>query len=195
MKKALLSARCIAILLLLTSNIKAQTPLRVSLGSDQTICYGSYSNLTAHVGSGVAPYTFKWLPSNELNASNTASVVASPTFNTTYKVIVTDAKGNTACGEVTITVAQRPVIIAETYLNTDESGKVKLNAKANGNGKLTYNWRPAASLDNPNTSCPVAKPDNSTTYTLMVRDENGCVATEQITVNMNTAAFANSKEK
>ncbi len=195
MKKALLSARCIAILLLLTSNIKAQTLLQVSLGSDQTICYGSYSNLTAHIGGGVAPYTFKWLPSSELNVSNMASLIVSPTFNTTYKVIVADAKGNTARGEVTISVTQRPVIIAETYLNTDASGKVKLNAKANGNGQLTYNWRPAASLDNPNTSCPVAKPDNSTTYTLMVRDENGCVATEQITVNMNTAAFANSKEK
>ena len=195
MKNVLLFVPCVIFLFLSTLNLNAQTQLQVSIGSDQTICYGSYSNLTAYVAGGTAPYTFKWSPNEELNAQNTASVIATPTYNTTYKVIVTDAKGNTARDEMSITVAQRPSIVAETYVNMEVNSKVKLNVRAKGNGTLTYNWRPAAGLDNPTASCPVVKPNNSTTYTLMVRDENGCVATEQVMVNVNTAVFANSKDK
>lgn len=193
--KSTLFMRCTLLLVFLGQNIKAQTPLQISAGADQIICYGSYLNLTAYVAGGVPPYIFKWLPNEALSTIGEASVIAAPTFTTTYKVIVSDTKGNKASDEITVTVAQRPTIVTETYTNLEVNGKVKLNVKVKGNGNLTYTWKPATGLDNPNTCCPIASPNCSTTYTIMVKDANSCIATEQILVNANTSILVNSEKK
>ena len=195
MKKLNLFLCILTLLPFLTIKLHAQSPLQVSAGSNLSVCYGAYTELNAYVAGGVPPYTYKWIPNEELTASTTASVISTPTFNTTYKVIVTDAKGSTARDEVYVEVGQRPTIRANGYVSIEPNQKTKLDIRATGNGSLTYSWKPTMGLDNPTSSNPTAKPNMSTTYTVMVRDSKGCTAMEQITVNVNVGATAGLKGK
>jgi gliding motility-associated-like protein len=53
----------------------------------------------------------------------------------------------------------------------------------NGDGDWQYMWEPPATLDDPSSSDPVATPTDSTTvYTVTVTNDNGCTATDQVTV-------------
>jgi hypothetical protein len=184
-----------AFTIILTNKLQAQSPLQVSAGQDLSVCYGAYTELNAYAAGGFPPYTYKWIPNEELAASTTASVISTPTFNTTYKVIVTDAKGNTARDEVYVEVGQRPSIKTSGYVSVEPNEKTKLDVRATGNGALTYSWKPTMGLDNPTSSNPIAKPNMTTTYTVMVRDSKGCMATEQFTVNVNVGASAALREK
>jgi gliding motility-associated-like protein len=53
-------------------------------------------------------------------------------------------------------------------------------------GGFEYTWTPAATLDNPNISNPVASPLQPTVYYVTVK-KNGCTAQDSITVNVSTA--------
>jgi hypothetical protein len=190
MKKVVIALTTI-IALAITQNLIAQSPLQVSIGNDQTVCYGSYTELNAYVAGGIPPYTYKWTPTEELSSANASMVISTPTFTTTYRLLVTDSKGAIARDEVKVEVAQRPSIRTNGFLSIEPNEKVKLEAKVSGgNGTVTYSWKPASGLDNASSSSPTAKPTMSTTYTVMVRDSKGCTATEQVSVNVSTGASA-----
>ncbi len=53
-----------------------------------------------------------------------------------------------------------------------------------GSGGDTYVWEPAESLNNPNIANPIARPDETTTYTVTVSTQEGCTATDQVTVTV-----------
>ncbi|MFC5270157.1 gliding motility-associated C-terminal domain-containing protein [Adhaeribacter terreus] len=61
------------------------------------------------------------------------------------------------------------------------SGK---SAYLQGKGGVSYKWFPAEGLSNPNIANPVATPDKTTTYTLEVVSEFGCVTTDEVTVTV-----------
>ena len=48
----------------------------------------------------------------------------------------------------------------------------------------TIAWAPAGSLTNSNTFTPVAKPNVTTTYTMTVTDQNGCISTDNALVTV-----------
>jgi len=53
------------------------------------------------------------------------------------------------------------------------------------NGGVQWQWSPATGLSNPNSDIPVATPDVTTVYTVIVTDKEGCTATEEVTVFVN----------
>ncbi len=52
-------------------------------------------------------------------------------------------------------------------------------------GGQTYFWSPASTLDDHLLASPLATPQNSTTYTVSITDDNGCTASGQIAVTVN----------
>ena len=54
-----------------------------------------------------------------------------------------------------------------------------------GSGTITYNWTPAATLNNPNSMSPTATPNETTAYTVSVAS-NGLTASAQVTVQVVT---------
>ncbi len=61
-----------------------------------------------------------------------------------------------------------------------EGASVALNAQAVG----TFSWAPAEGLSNASIPNPVASPLSSTVYTVSVENENGCVAQDEVEVNV-----------
>jgi hypothetical protein len=171
----------------------AQNTLSVNAGKNVNLCFGSYAELTATVEGGTPPYSYKWTPNDELSDASAETVMANSTFNTTFKVIVTDAKGMTARDEVEVFVYQRPTII----ISIEPNEKAKLDVKVvEPNGALTYSWRPSSGLDNANSASPTATPKMTTTYTVMVKDSKGCYSTQQVTVeiaNRTTSAVLENR--
>jgi hypothetical protein len=60
-----------------------------------------------------------------------------------------------------------------------------------GTSPLTYAWSPVTGLNNPNIANPIATPTTTTTYT-MTATANGCSATDQVIVTVNTLSVAAS---
>ncbi len=73
------------------------------------------------------------------------------------------------------------------------NGQVTLggNPTANGGqGPYTYQWTPAAGLNDPTVANPICTVNTTTPYTVTVTDANNNTATDLITVNVSAAATA-----
>lgn len=139
----------------------------VSASAGQTICDGDAAVITA---SGADTYSWD----NGLGAGDTHSV--SPTANTTYTVIGTDANGCSASDAVTITVNPTPTVGAGTNLEACEGGEITLTA-SNPDG-ATISWNNSVNDGVAFTATA------STTYTVTA-DLNGCISTDEIEVTVN----------
>ncbi|WP_089321221.1 immunoglobulin domain-containing protein [Pontibacter ummariensis] len=51
-------------------------------------------------------------------------------------------------------------------------------------GGTSFNWSPAAGVSNPSIPNPFVRPQKTTTYTVTVTSEQGCVSTDEVTVRV-----------
>ncbi len=149
-------------------------------GPDASICAGS-STILSVLGTG----TYSWSPTTGLSNPFIAGPSASPTQTTTYTVTVSN-QGCTATDQVVVTVNPVPVANAGSDASTCSGTGVQLNATSSLTGS-SFSWSPSAGLNNANISNPVATPSATTTYTVTV-SRNGCSATDQVVVNVNSVS-------
>jgi gliding motility-associated-like protein len=90
----------------------------------------------------------------------------------TYSVVLDIATANGCAVSDTFTVVIRPLPIPAAAPNATvcEGGTVQLQAQDG----VSYQWTPAATLQNPNTSAPVATPLSTTWYKVKVTNQFGC---------------------
>ncbi|WP_026462568.1 T9SS C-terminal target domain-containing protein [Adhaeribacter aquaticus] len=93
--------------------------LTVDAGPDVEIIEGKNAVLTARVPNGATNPKYTWAPAEGLNTTEGASVIASPTKTTTYRVTVVTENGCETTDEVTITVTPRVVIVNTFSPNND----------------------------------------------------------------------------
>ncbi len=141
-----------------------------------TVCNGSSTAFTA---SGAS--TYSWTPAAGLDNSNVASPVATPSATTTYTINATDVNGCSNTNTVIVTVNPLPTADAGSDAAVCNGESILLN----GNGGSTYDWAPAANLDDNTLASPNATPASTTTYTLTVTDGNGCINTATTTITVN----------
>jgi len=156
-----------------------------SVKTDAT-CGNADGSVSVSVTGGTVNYTFTW--SNGTSSVTTSLNASLVSLNTgTYAVTVTDANGCTASTLETITNSNGPVPAVVTSLSTIvEGNSTILIGSSTGNG-VTYTWTPAASLSCSDCLTPVADPVTTTTYTLYVKDDQGCVDSSQITITVKKA--------
>lgn len=51
-------------------------------------------------------------------------------------------------------------------------------------GGVKYDWSPKSSLQNANSSMPIASPDSTTTYSVMIEDQNGCTNEDSLEIKV-----------
>ncbi|MBK6838089.1 MAG: SprB repeat-containing protein [Bacteroidetes bacterium] len=119
------------------------------------VCLGSGVSLTV---SGAS--TYLWSPAGSLSASTGATVIASPSVNTTYTVTGTDANSCTKTSTVTVTIIPAPSAVTVTPSSTTicSGGSVSLAASGgplvstvtSGTGSSTTSSNTSSSTLGPN---------------------------------------------
>ena len=137
----------------------------VDAGPNVAVCIGNPVTLT---GSGASTYTW----SNGI----TNGVSFNPTTTTTYTVTGTDIHGCVNSDQVLVTVNALPTVNAGNNQTVCAGASVMLAAT----GASTYTWSNGV----PNGTPMVAS--NSGIFTVVGVDLNGCVATAQFTLTVNT---------
>lgn len=149
----------------------------ITISNDTTICENDCAQLVATGGTN-----YSWTPTTGLSNPGISNPLACPTITTLYTVMVTDGNGCVDSASVTVTVLPAPVADA----GPDETICAGDSVQLNGSGGISCAWMPTTGLDDPNSCTPWASPVSTTTYTLTVTDGNGCTATDDVEVTVNS---------
>lgn len=157
----------------------------------QNVCPGEELILSVEI-SGEEPISYQWKKDGtdilDANGSSLNLDDASPDDEGVYTCEISNI-----CGSITSTEAMVKVIILSADAGNDElicpGTTYQINASASSNhpeesGTLQYAWLPAEGLSNPSLLNPEAQPEETTTYTLTVTDEVGCVASDSMTLTL-----------
>jgi gliding motility-associated-like protein len=141
----------------------------IILPADTTLCLGQSVALPASGASN-----FQWLaPVNGLSCTTCPSPVASPASTTIYRVRGTSPLGCVSVDSVSVAVIL-PTRVTTTAFDTICLGEsVQLSAS----GTQLYAWTPSTGLNNPNIPNPIAKPTQTTTYSVAGTDLKNCFQT------------------
>ena len=149
--------------------IAPQTP---SINPVGPVCPGGSVQLQAHGG-----HLFQWLPAPGINDLNVANPVVQPPASTTYTVVVTDSCG-TDTASIEVLVMQPMGVGASNDTVVCTGGSVPLSATGGG----TYSWSPASSLDDPTAESPLASPQDTTLYHVLITTPGGCTVEDSLVV-------------
>lgn len=140
----------------------------------QTSCNGSPVTLTPTITGGNGPFTYLWLPGNQV----TPSISFSPSASGNYTVIVTDNSGCSDSAVATVTLNSLTATLSNASMCIGNS--VTLSPTVTGGiGQISYLWLPG----NQTSSSISVSPTVVTVYTVIVTDSTGCSDTAQATVN------------
>ncbi|RMG72685.1 MAG: hypothetical protein D6722_05070, partial [Bacteroidetes bacterium] len=125
-------------------------PTGVDAGNDETICTGGSVSLSATASPSGGSYSYLWSPATGLSGTSGATVTASPTTTTTYKVVVTGATcGLQDSAEVTVNVRATPVLndvtvtppscpgVSDAEVEIDASGSAPLEFRLGNSGYVS----------------------------------------------------------
>jgi uncharacterized repeat protein (TIGR01451 family) len=158
-------------------------------GDDQEILCGEGSvqiggDPTGSGGTGTL--TYSWTPTTGLNDPAIANPTASAAG--TYTVRVTDENGCWAEDSVVVTVIGAPTADAGDDEEICPGGSVVIGGDPTASGgtpPYSYSWTPTEGLDDATLANPTASPASTTTYSVLVTDDNGCEASDSVTVTVN----------
>lgn len=156
-------------------------PPNANAGRDTTICVGDAVQLSA-TGGG----TYSWSPGATLSCTDCPNPIARPTQTTTYRVVVTDRNGCFDFDDVTISVATFPGVDAGAPATFCAGDSAQLHAT----GGRRYQWTPATGLSCTDCPNPVAKPTQTTLYTVIALSDSGCSAFDTVSVTVLPRAVA-----
>lgn len=134
-----------------------------------TICNGELATLTAN---GAVDYS--WSPATDLNTTFGASVISSSTTTINYTVTGTDANGCVNDANSTITISPNPTLTLPDDQTICYGEQVSLDASSDG----IVDW---AGFPNHTELTPGI---GTHIYIATATSANGCVITEQFTVNV-----------
>ncbi len=148
--------------------------------ADSPICLGESANLAATDG-----VSFNWQGPG-IAQPNQQIVTVTPTSTSSYSVTVVDAFGCAGSDTVIVVVAPLPIVSAGPDDTFCPGEVAQLNATYDPD--FDYFWSPVTigglpALSNPTISSPQVLTNQTTTFSLLVLDENGCSAMDEVTVS------------
>lgn len=135
----------------------------VGEGSSVTICDGESVTISA---SGVETYVWD----NGVGAG--ATHVVSPSSTTTYTVTGTDIDGCSDVASVTVNISPAPTATASADQLICLGASTNISVSGSGGTSYNYHWGHTST----NSDTVTVTPDESTTYTVSVENEFGCMS-------------------
>ncbi|MCB9282818.1 MAG: gliding motility-associated C-terminal domain-containing protein [Lewinellaceae bacterium] len=159
--------------------------IQLDAQGDTTLCAPVPTTLTAT--SGVTPVLLSWYDDPALNnpIGQGSSIVVTPTGNVIYYVVAEDQLG--CLDTASVEVNSFPIDIStipqyDLCLNEELVIGVINNAP---DQDLSYLWSPDSLIvDGGNTATPTVNPTQSTTFTVVVENQYGCVDSASTFVNV-----------
>jgi gliding motility-associated-like protein len=170
-----------------TVYVEVNPEIIVEAGNKTSICTGETFMLGGEpTASGSKfPYTYQWLTDKGEVVGDEANVSVVPAKTTTYFVFVSTGKCEVVYDSVIVTVNEHPLVTISENQSIGEGSSIQLNAS----GGVKYAWTPVESLDNIASGSPVASPVKTTTYKVVVTDENNCSSSATVEVVVQNNLF------
>ena len=143
---------------------------------ESSLCQGDSVQLYA--SGGVA---YSWNNVLSLSDPTVPNPVASPGITTLYMVEITDANGCKREDSVMVRVKPVPKANAGEDVAICKGESVRLS----GSRGDSYSWAPSRGLSKTSVSSPLFSGEETTTYTLTVMNNEGCIATDSMRVVVN----------
>ncbi len=158
--------------------IEVAPPLPASMCVGDTVLL-SVRNLNQQI------LTYTWLPAQEiLSGAGTSTVLVSPASSAEITATVQNQAGCSKTLRFPVAVSNiRPPLTAGASPDTIAPGE-RSQLEATFDPAYAYTWTPANTLDNPGTHNPAAMPTETTTYTVQIRDAQGCSNVTSVTVTV-----------
>jgi large repetitive protein len=162
----------------------ASGPTALAVSSTNSTC--GAANGTVTIGAttgGTSPYTYSFNGSAFTSTTSYTSLAAG-----TYSIVVKDASGCTFTTSVVVTNTAGPTALATTTINSNcgaANGTLNIGAVTGGTSPYTYSVNGSAFTTT--TSYPSLA---AGTYTIVVKDVNGCTFTTTATIVNNPGPTA-----
>ncbi|MCR9173486.1 MAG: gliding motility-associated C-terminal domain-containing protein [bacterium] len=154
----------------------------VSVDND-TICAGETVQISA-TGSGAGVTYNIYSDAAGTNLIGTAPLDDTPSTTTDYYIEAVNANNCTNGGGLQqITVVVNPLPIVNAGADVDICGSEQVILNATGDGNLVWS-------DGTTGGQLVVNPTSTTTYVVTATDSNNCIATDDVTVTVNTPSGA-----
>ena len=141
------------------------------------ICYGQSLQLN---DTGATKFT--WIPTTGLNAWNIADPIASPYSTITYTVVAQLGNCTPDTNYVNVVVHPLPQIDAGPDQTIVDGASALI--KGTGTSIATITWTPSQTLSCDSCLNPTSTPPTTTTYTVSVSSEYGCLASDSVTIKV-----------
>ncbi|MCB0771088.1 MAG: gliding motility-associated C-terminal domain-containing protein [Flavobacteriales bacterium] len=147
---------------------------------DSVVCPGRSVQLGANGG-----VSFEWTPATGLDDPFVQFPVSTVNNPINYSVRVIDALGCEANATLSLGLLPPPFVEAGPDQVLDLGQEVQLNAIGSGQ----FLWEPSMGLDCTDCPAPIARPQESTLYTVTLTDANGCRSVDEVRVLLNGSLF------
>ncbi len=159
--------------------------LVVSAGGDLIPTCGTPVELHAETNlNSDENVTYQWTPSTFLSNPDTSNPICTPLTNIQYVVKVSNPNGCEAYDTIWVHVGSTMVTASNDttiYCGQQTQISVTVNNLLPGTNFL---WSPSTSLNNNSLFNPTASPSDTTVYSVVVTDPNGCTGTDSVLVNV-----------
>jgi gliding motility-associated-like protein len=158
----------------------------ISIGNDTTICVGDSVQLGGNPTSPIGT-TYSWTPIASLDNPTSPNPIAFPTVTTTYYLTAT----NDTCSSIdSVTIIVHPLTPANA--GVDVSICIGDTTQLSASGGISYVWQPANLVSNSLIFNPLAFPTTTTDFIVNVTDNNGCNASDTVTISVNLLPIVNA---
>ncbi|MEO6883730.1 MAG: SprB repeat-containing protein, partial [Bacteroidia bacterium] len=165
-----------------TTCVVCTTPtLTLTMSSTPASCGNSNGTATVSAAGGTAPYTYSWSPGGQTTATATGLSAGS------YTVTVKDASGCNTATSTVIVASSGGITATATFTPISCNGGNNGTATATpagGTGPYTYSWNSSGQTTQTATGLSAAS------YTVTVKDANGCTASVAVTPTQPTVLSA-----
>jgi gliding motility-associated-like protein len=171
----------------LTKNVTVkESPFLRAIPAFDTLCAGQTATLIAFHNDKIM-----WSPANLVSCNNCDTVIANPSVTTKFYVTATNNLNCSSTDSVIIKVYTPFTATPEfrdLYICPNDS--VELNIEP-ANKEIF--WTPSTKLSFANRYAPIASPDQTTTYSAILKDSIGCFKdSADIVVHVKRAATVNA---
>ncbi|GEM_PF-365862 len=151
-------------------------PVLEILEAPELICRGDTETVLVTAGYPM----YEWTGTDSIIDSMPGTLSVSPEDDATYFLLVEDTNGCQNNLEWSVSLEERPIVRSGPDLEMCVFDSVQLEAEEDS--LLIFSWSNGSLLSNDSVTNPIAKPDETTTFSLLGTDSNGCTSRSNMTV-------------